>query len=98
MSDPIPSGSTFFIPEEDDINKEAKQEEAKQAVQAAPFLDDVMTWFDEQIQACDSNRLTIEVRERYEVSTDEAITALDIVRQTLEEKKAELSNLKINLG
>lgn len=98
MSDPIPSGSTFFIAEEDDINKEGKQEEAKQAVQAAPFLDEVMAWFDEQIQACDSNRLTIDVRERYEVSTDEAITALDIVRQTLEEKKAELSNLKINLG
>ena len=42
MSDLYPTdGSSFYTPPEDELNKQAIEEERKATLQAAPFLDNI---------------------------------------------------------
>lgn len=96
MSDLYPTeGSTFYKPEEDDINKASKEEERKEAVKAAPFIEKTIAWFDEQIALCDSVANALDIAQKYEIFKDDAIVAMDIVRQVLEDKKKEFARLKL---
>lgn len=98
MSDLYPTdGSSFYTPPEDELNKQAIEEERKATLQAAPFLDDMMQWFDDRMAECDSIALAVETSKERNISLEAAMHALDIVRLTLEGKKMELSNLKLNL-
>lgn len=96
--DPYPNdGSTFYSPPEDDLNKQVVEVEKLEAIQAAPFLDQTLQWFEDQMEACDSISFALDVSDKYLIPTEQAMTALNIVRLLLADKKMEFDNLKTQL-
>ena len=74
--------------------KNALQAEKQRAAQAAPFIDELYEWFTAQVQATDSILEAQSVAKTYDVDITVAVTALGVTRGVLEQKLADLKNIK----
>lgn len=98
MDDPIPRNGGVYYPEPPEETVNANTVEKRMADEALPFLDGVIAWFDECIENTDSNRVVRETAVVKKVDYEVSSLAYDIVRETLEHKKAEFENLKHTFG
>lgn len=92
--DPLPNSSTsYFTPTIPDATAKANEAEAKKALDAAPFIDKVIEWFDEVIASTDSIAAAQEEATRRNKSIESMCDAYDITRSLLEAKRNELQSL-----
>lgn len=97
-SDIMPNeGSSFYVPEIPQETIDAQQEELKATAQAAPFIEGVDQWFDEQIALMDSMEYIRSEAKRLAKPFDQMADASDMAKQILQEKKAEFMTIKFNL-
>jgi len=94
-TDPIPRGGQAYYPAQPEETKNANTEELRKAEQALPFVDGVIAWFEDAIEA--TNRIDTAVAEskRREVPVEVAVQAYSIVAEILAAKKGEFESLKM---
>lgn len=98
MDDPYPQdGSSFYIPEVPKETKQALEDERNLSALASPFIDQVMNWFEIQMKEFDSIDLALYEAKARGVEIDSVLVALNICKEKFNEKKSELSALKMNL-
>lgn len=91
--DPYPNEGSHYQAGVPDETKNANTEELRKAEQALPFIDDVLAWFDKTVEDTDSVALALNLSLQFEKPVDSILIALDVTRQYLNEKKAELEAL-----
>lgn len=98
MDDPYPQdGTSFYIPEVPQETKQLLEDERNLSALASPFIDQVMNWFDEQMQEFDSIDLALYEAKARGVEIDSVLVALNICKEKFNDKKLDFSNLKMNL-
>ena len=90
-------GSTFFQPDVPDETKALIEEEKKKLTESVPFIDNVDAWFEEQLLKMDSIQFALIEAKKREKPVEAMLVAIDILCDLLSEKRAEFSNLKVNL-
>jgi hypothetical protein len=90
-TDPIPRA---YYPEAPVETTNANTEELRKAEKALEFLPGVLAWFDDCIANTDSNRVVRETATTKKVSYEVSSLAYDLVREVLEEKRAEFMSLQ----
>jgi hypothetical protein len=93
MDDPYPNDGSYYQPVAPEVTTEANKAEKRKAEEALPFIDDVLTWFEEVVAQTDSIALAIQLSGQYEKSIEDTTVALDIARLYLTQKKGELQSL-----
>jgi hypothetical protein len=82
----------MYAPEldQDPQQRQDEAEERGTMASALPLMEELMDWFGEQIQVCDSVAQVMQTRVQYKVTMDEALTAHDITRSLLTSKRESL--------
>lgn len=92
--DPLPNSATsYFAPTVPDITAKENENEHKKALESAPFIESIVAWFDQAIEATDSIAAAKEEAKRLDKSFEATSDAYDIVRVLLEQKRNELQSL-----
>ena len=94
-TDPIPRGGQAYYPVAPEETKNANVEELRQAEQSLPFVDGVISWFEDAIEATNRIDTALAESKRREVSIEVAVQAYSIVAEILAAKKGEFESLKM---
>ena len=98
MDDPYPQeGSSFYIPEAPEETKQQLEDERSQSALASPFIEGVMTWFDDQVVEFDSISFALYEAEARGVEVPDMLNALNICKNKFSDKKAEFDILMKNI-
>jgi hypothetical protein len=90
----MPNDGTFFgVPTEPEDQIVARKKERAATLEAKQEIDKVIERLNNRIEATDSVRQALKLAVAYGCSRDEALIALDVVRQQLEEERLWLSDL-----
>jgi hypothetical protein len=82
--DAYPNSTRYYFPKEPNVQKVSQQQEVDQIVSQLPLLEDTMKNLNDRIEATDSVKQALQVAKKYEVSRENALVILDVVRQQLE--------------
>lgn len=86
---------SHYQPNIPDETQKQISEEIKKAYDSMPFIDELLKWFDESIQAVNEVSTVKQESVRRKIDISVVVEAYDIVREILEAKKGELEQLKL---
>lgn len=101
--DLMPNTGDTFLPDEPDEQKQEDEEEKAKVTGASPYMDDLIEWFQQQVDLCDSVKNAHSTLEKYNrnlakgkpnATFDDVMIAHDVVRSILENKLVEMINQK----
>lgn len=90
--DLMPNTGDAFLPPETEEQQQEDAEEKSKVTSAAPYIDDLIEWFQQQIDLCDSVKNVLATSDKKKLDLNNAMVAHDIVRQLLENKLVEMIN------
>lgn len=94
--DPLPSTS-YYAPTIPEDTAKANEAELQRTLEAAPFLEEVIGWFNEVIATTDSIAAAQDEAKIRGKSIESMCDAYDIVRNILEKKRNELQSKALTI-
>lgn len=85
-----PNDGQYFVPQTPVEQKRSQSEKRQQTLDQLPLLKEHLEHLENRIEATDSVKQTMLIAKEYDVSKEDALIALDLVRQQLEAERSYL--------
>lgn len=85
-----PNDGQYFVPATPPVQQQASTEKREATLAQLPLLKEQVERLTERISYCDSIEQALAIAEEYEISKEEALVSLTVVRKQLEKERSYL--------